>query len=247
MPQNYAPKKFGKKKRGRRKTVPAVLKRFREGATTVGSAIGTGYAIAKIAKKAWTGVQAIKKLINVERNYLEIDTNVANTAFDSNGSVVCLSLMATGDGVGARTGNSIRTQSIDFSSVITAGTTNIQNSMYRVIIFIDKENDGAAPNVNDVLIGQQPHYLYNPLTVPKRFQIIKDWLGLLQPKYSTNVDYKLLNFSTDLTGHCLYDATSSSQSSTREGAIFMLTLSDRTAGSDAPIMNYKYRLVYTDN
>lgn len=226
---------------------PKAAKTYGKGFKAFASeAVGTGYAVAKVAKKALAGVRAIRKLINVEENYLDVPSvSVSNSQFTSSGYVACLNLMATGDGIGQRTGNSIRPQHLELDVVIT-NNLNADANTVRCILFVDKQNDGTVPAVTDMLSVSHPQSFYNRITALKRFTILKDSTFVINPTYLTETLYRF-TYNESISGHMLYDNTSAAQTSTKEGALFLMLLSDGISGITSPTAYYFSRLAYTDN
>lgn len=219
---------------------------FRKNFTTAGEAISTGYAVAKLAKKAWLGVKTIKKLINVEQNYLDVTASVPNTSFTNAGYWGCLNLCATGDGIGQRTGNSIRTQHLEINVDIVGCAAATPNGI-RCIILRDCENDGALPATTDILATADTRAPYNAVIALKRFTVLYDKFMFLNPNLSTGLYSTRINYDAACVNHCLYDNTSAAQTSTKEGALFILLLSDTASGATSPTATIYSRLTYTDN
>lgn len=215
-------------------------------AKTSGAGSTTIAEIGDLASKAWSGIQYIGKLINVEANYLNTDTTLANTDFIDAGIIQCYSLMATGDGIGARTGNSIRPLNFEYHGLITTAVG--QPTTVRVIIFRQKQSDnaGTIPAVLDVLEQATIMARYNHENLD-RYTILMDTTCCLHPNLATTSALKMIEYNKPMSGHITYDATSSSQSSSKSGHVYVLHISDRPTGATAPTSYARSKLVYSDN
>lgn len=201
--------------------------------------------IGDLASKAWSGIQYVKNLINCESNYLTASGNISNTAFISSPLCVCITLCATGDGIGARTGNSIRPQHLEFrSSISSPAGVPVQ---WRFILFRDKQGElaGTLPVYTDLLVSGAIMSGYNHDNLG-RYTILMDKIGMLNPANTTNVQHTMIDYDADISGHVTYDNTSSAQSSAKTGHIYYMFLSDKGSGS-GPTADFFWKLMFTDN
>jgi len=198
--------------------------------------------IGDLASKAWQGIKYVKNLINVEQNYFIVTTGAVECA--DSGYISTHSLMATGDGTQQRTGYSIKPTYFEFSHYMLAQID--VTTVYRVILFRDKQCDGSQPNVTDVLNTASPQSHLNHENL-NRFTVLGDWLYVIAGNGSTSKQAKIISFDKKIGGHIEYDGTGATSGNMKAGQIFCLSISDKATGSTAPTMTITSKLTYTDN
>ena len=122
-----------RKRRPRRRVVPKV---------------DTMQAVTHLAKKAWSGFNYVRGLLNVEKKF--IDFSVSGTAAAA-GAVTLLTGLAAGDTNTTRDGNQIRYKYMNVKYQINTNTISTVNRLLRIVIFMDSQNQSALPAVTDVL------------------------------------------------------------------------------------------------
>jgi hypothetical protein len=195
---------------------------------------------AWLASKAWQGVKLISKLINVEEKLFDVNASggIANT-----GAIFNLSNIAQGTDYNNRDGDSLLTQRLDFSMIITNSTAlaSTGNAFIRLIIFRDNDQLGADPTVANVL---QSAVVTSPLTfyTERRFDVLDDRLYAMNNNGASALQYRL---SLNLNKHIYFQNTTGADASNFEGALFLLALSDQA--TNTPTISYYSRLAFTDN
>ncbi len=197
-----------------------------------------------LARRTWSGLNEIRKLINIEEKYS--DTSINQTP-DQNGAVTCITQLAQGTTMSTRVGNSIKVQNLEILGRIAVGSSVTTFSVVRIIVFRDMEGQGTAPVMSDVLesIGtsaapRQPLDWLNR----KRFGILYDSLVVLTPT-SGGSSVKPFAFKIALEKHVLYRGTTAAAASDGEGSIYVGTVSDET--TNTPAVGLTSRIVYTDD
>lgn len=182
-------------------------------------------------------VRLLKQLVNSEEHYIDI---ASNATYNNAGSIVYLSSVAVGDTDVTRTGNKVLFKDIVFRFNLY-GSSGSLNTTTRVILFIDKECDGATPNVTDLLMSASPLSPIN-INFSKRFVILKTWLITFSSSgkndYS-NKCYKVLNF------HGNWDGTSNVIADAKENQLFALFISDTAVNN--PGYSMYSRIKFYDN
>jgi hypothetical protein len=206
---------------------------------------------ASMAKSAWNATKYIMRLINVEEKFFDV-TAILNA--DYSGSVVNLSNIAQGTDVSQRDGDSILAQKLTFRGFVIPGATAAKNFL-RMIIFRDMQQDGVDPTPAQVLeVTGSSTAISSPISYfgaygknRHRYQILLDrtYMAALATERSQLFDEWSHTFSQG--SHILYDATAGADASNREGALFMLLISDNTGVGNTPGFNYYFRLTFTDN
>lgn len=89
-----------------------------------------------------------------------------------------LNNLAKGDDRNTRTGNRIRMVSLQIRAIIQPAPVHVEGCCVRLIVFLDKQCNGAAPTFanlfSDPTAALQYLSPFNPNTVPSRFKILKD-------------------------------------------------------------------------
>lgn len=197
------------------------------------------YSVAQMAGKALKGVRAIRKLINVEKKFL--DTTQSATTVGTAATIAPLTYIAEGDDYNSRDGHSILTQGMLFRMRMTANATSVVNFL-RVMVFIDKEMNGVAPVVADIL--EAPTDYLSPLQHDsgRRFSILYDRIHAL--------DYNghgtaAVNKWFRINHHVKYTGTTAAAASSKEGQVYLLLLSDNNTNQVG--ISWYNRLRFTDN
>ncbi len=195
-----------------------------------------------LAKRTATGLNEIRKLINIEEKNLE--TLVSSAAFDTNGTVYSISTVAQGTDYTQRVGDSIRMQHIQVRWRVFKNAAATQ-SMCRVILFRDLDGYGTAPVTGDVM--QFAGVATAPLSPPdwlnrKRFAIIRDELVTLNNTGESSVCGM---WQVPHNGHILYLGTTAAASSNGKGSVYMLVISDES--TNTPTIAFSSRIAFTDD
>lgn len=188
--------------------------------------------VANVAAAAWSGVKAIRALINVES--FQLDTSYGITTVANVAQITPLNNMAQGDGQSQRTGNSILMKKLHRTEYCTSSAANV---IIREILFYDKQQvSDTAPVVTDLLESSTPLALYNKLS-KSRFQILEDKLYTLNSVSKTN---RIIRNTKMLNKHAIYNGAASTD--IQKMGIYKLVIADGVVGFGGA-----YRLFYIDN
>lgn len=190
-----------------------------------------------------------------EKKFLDTDTSAAIKQFESTGSVQAdFVVMANGTANGSRVGSQITVTNINAHLDVVTGTNGsnpgIAHTPVRIILGIDKQANGAAPAVLDVLQTASPYSFRNMYTL-NRFIILKDKLFDMNP---------ILYVSTPNVGECgrifkfswkgqlpvLYSGATASITEIKSNNIFLLVISDRDGYNTDDGVQGTIRIKYTD-
>ncbi len=206
-----------------------------------------------VAMKAWQTAKWIRGLVNVEQKFH--DSKVTFSNIDNAGVVLNLSNIAQGDDVTERTGDSILLRKLEFRLLAVPGSASTRNLM-RIILFRDMQQDGTDPTVGQVLEDSGTVYsVISPLAYfyadgngrVERFKILHDEVMELNTvKYPLREMAYEKHFNSGSI-HIWYDATASADASNREGALYVLLLSDISGANNGPSGSYYSRITFTDN
>lgn len=130
------------------------------------------YSVKDLATKAWSGVKAIRRLINVETK--TISTSISETP-GTTATFVCLNICSQGNDDINRTGDSVLAKSMEFNAYCLQSDANTAYDLTRVIVFYDRENRGAFPAATDLLTASSLTSLSN-VNNESRFVILSDRL-----------------------------------------------------------------------
>lgn len=196
-----------------------------------------GNNVGDVARAAYNGVVAIKKLINVEHH--KHDTNVTGSQISNTGAIFSLTDVAQGDGQGERSGDSILCQSMFSRTTVTISPSAVTTCL-RYIIFQDKQQiSDSEPAVTDVLQTASCLSPLNEITVG-RFKILHDTLYTVQ---DNGVAIRFTKMFKELNTHVRFNGSAGSDH--QKNTIYLLALSDQA--TNKPILASHIRLNYTDN
>ncbi len=188
-----------------------------------------------------------------------LDTSKAFTAFTLAGVVFDDSLnhVAQGNTESQRVGRKVVARHLSFRGIVQSGiatTTTTTDNMYRIIVYCDKQANGAAAAVTDILETGALLSHYN-LANQNRFKILYDQtrnvpinaLGQTAAgTFSTvSTDFKWeINLKMNIPIEFDNTATDGSIATIRSNNIGIIGLSITDAG--APLLTYISRLRYSD-
>lgn len=206
----------------------------------VGKYFGDAWSLAK---RTATGLNEIRKLINVEEKVIQTDN--ASATFNTTGTVYSLSTVVQGTDYDERVGNSIKLQEIEVNARVFMNTTS-GNTVYRVILFRDLDGYGTAPISADLLengvASTTAPLAFKNFNKRKRFSILFDERGTLSPQGERGV-YISIRMSHD--GHILYLGSTAAAGSNGKGSLYLLAISDET--TNLPSIAFQSRVTFTDD
>lgn len=191
-----------------------------------------------MAKRTAYGLNEIRKLINIETKVLETNSS-ANV--DSSGTVATISTIAQGLDYTNRVGDSIKMQRIEVRArtVIGAGT----KTFIRVMLVRDLDGYGTAPTVANILQSADVLAPENYLN-KDRFSILYDEFEALN---SVSVTNSVTTFAMPHEGHIKYLGTTAAAASNGKGSLYLLLISNESAGANTPTVTYYTRIYFTDD
>lgn len=196
------------------------------------------YSVQQLALKAFKGVKKIKKLINVEKKFVDsADTN----PISSTGSIglPIAGYIAQGDGIGQRDGNSVLGQSLYIQHQFKMHASAV-DTIVRCIIFVDKQLVAdTAPTSTPLLDSDDVEALYNYVNRP-RFQILSDRRFVLNDAKSTSL---FVNYTIPYNKHITWNGTAATDY--QKGQVWMLLIS--TEATNTVTNDTRTRFTYTDN
>lgn len=202
-----------------------------------------------VAKNGKIDADALnKKLISLQKQIKTVSgvdevrfksTSGAST-LSSTGVIVLLNGMSEGDSEGTREGVSITLKSYtEHLQFITADATNV---MRRILVW-DKQTNGAAPALSDILEDSTTLPLLSPKKWEnrKRFQFLKDDIlnvSTYTPQLLSKLYLKLKGKKTN------YLSNVNTSAGITSGGLYLVMFSDSGAATH-PAYNYFVRMTYT--
>lgn len=199
--------------------------------------ISTADAAWTLARKAYSGYKAIKKVLNTEEKVYDIQQSV--TAADV-GTVFNLFQPAQGDAFNQRDGDSVRPLSLDFKWFAYNNVANTANNDYvRIIIFRAVGERASAPAVTDVLevakVDSPQKY-----STRDRYNILYDFTTPISPGL-WGQSSRSGSMSIPLSGHTLFTA---GQITIETGGLYQLVIGAQA--TNQPLVDYYTRVWFTD-
>jgi len=193
------------------------------------------------------GLNEIRKLINVEEKVKNVTVTSVTTS--SSGTIDLLTAIGQGTDINQRVGDSIRCQKLTYSLLCTRNGTD---GCVRAIIFRDTENQGSTPSATDLLeavsgtlsiVTPYTWFNHNSNAQKNRFVILLD--DVLTVSSSEPNAVISVKFSQNEMKHTRFRGTTDAASSSAEGALFLLIITDQAANQ--PKVTWYSRLTYTDD
>ena len=201
-------------------------------------------SIGDAAETAYGAYSAVGALIgmNSEVKYVDVLSAVAVRTYG--GTVTPLSLLAEGDTVNNRAGESVRAHGLEIRGQISANNTALTNTA-RVIVVQDAACLGATPAASDILEitgAGAPLSPWNHLGA-RRFNILWD----SGPMYvNTNGDFiKTYEAVIPLRDHIGYNGAAGAIANQHVGGLFLLEMGDVV--TNGPSMSFYSRFHFVDN
>lgn len=225
MPRRYRKRSFRRRKTGRRNRKAAAPWYARK-------------STWQMAKTAMNGIWYLKGLVNSE--VFKKDTGI-NINCTSGGSVTHISDVAQGDGLSARTGNSIFVRNVNLMSVLNRSTSGDQVQQIRISLVMDTQQlSDVFPTYSDIYAQTTPYSHLNPNTVG-RYQVLWSRVYTLDTVKSLSTN---LVMNVPLRHHVRYNGVNSGD--IQKGGLYLCVVSTQ-ATANFPQLLGELRLSYHDN
>lgn len=216
-------------------------RRWKKKGSTWGKRIRRGFRAVGVVAKLARDVNYLRSVVNVEKKYIDVSatpTSSTTVAF------VLLNGLVTGSTATSRLGQSIKMISVYpnlFWSINAAAAT----TYVRVIIFIDKQANGAAPAGNDLLVTSTS--VLSPLAIAnsRRFKVLMDIRKTLSLNGNEIVRYKRFR---KLQTHVEFNTGNAGTiADIQTNSLYLMHMSDQPAGMNVPTFSYNVRTRFIDN
>ena len=193
---------------------------------------------ANLAYKAWTQVQSLKRLVNVEKHEY-INSSSSNVA-TSTALVLQCSNIAIGDTTNTRTGNSIKPLSLQLKYQCYGIPAQTLIEVIRIIVCIEKQQIPETTSY-PAFYTPAPWDFLNLLTYDKgRFSIIYDKTFNNNPLSNLYHDEDV---TISLSGHITYNGSASTD--IEKNGIHVFAIGNQS--SNPSLLNVQTLLKFTDN
>lgn len=174
------------------------------------------------------------------------DRTISNN-FGSDAACSVLTNISQGDTSSTRTGLKVYAKNLLINGSIGWSSTATQESMMRVIIFIDKNPNGAVPAITNVLESGAINSLYNNIYEGKRFVVLKDVRFSNTDAHTSIPKETAFSWKIPINRSLTYLSGSNDSASLGSNNLFAVMVSDvTTASGDTAAVNYTTRVYYTD-
>lgn len=228
--------------RGRASRGRGARRSRRQGGDSVGKYFGDAWSLAK---RTAVGLNEIRKLINVEHKYIDVN---ATSPSGRSGTVTLLTPIQQGDNINEREGDSIKIQSLEICGAVYRATAASFSETVRVLVVRDLQNAGAAPTASDVLetLGTvysafQPLDFISGNDLNKRFTVVMDEMVCLDTYHLVTP----ISFKTTHDCHVYFRSNGSTVASSGNGTYFLIVVS--TSNTDPATFDFNSRIRFTDN
>lgn len=154
-----------------------------------------------------------------------------------------------GDSVSTRSGQSIDVQSmlLRYYVSVPVGTTIIQMSCVRVMVFQWKDMNGLLPTLAELF--EDSEFYLSPLNTKngKQYKVLYDRLVILD-YYNRNHAEKIFITGNRMVnnGKINYQGTTNATVSAGKNAIFFLILSNRSLANEPPVCEANWKISFLD-
>lgn len=164
--------------------------------------------------------------------------------FTTPGATFLLNGLTTGALATNRIGRKVTLKSLYIRATVQLATTSVRGANIRMVVFYDKQANGTAPAVTDVL-ADDSFYSPNNLSNRDRFVVLCDHvfepIGTANDYQKSAVVFKKLNLETMFnagTAGTIADITS--------GSLYIMFAQSGTIGTGNPTASWYSRVRYTD-
>ncbi len=193
-----------------------------------------------LGAKALAVAYGLKKLINVEKK--TCDSQVSGTQGNT-GAIQNVTACAQGDDYNNRQGRSVRAVSLEWQGNISQHAS-ATSSQYRIVVFIDKNNQGVIPSATDLMTTD----VFSSLRDGRpdnlsRYRILSDEMYVLDhDAMGTTLQ---VNGFRRLNHHVKFSGTDAADASAGQGSVWVYTVSNEATNVISHLLNFRFR--YIDN
>lgn len=179
---------------------------------------------------------------SIKPEFKSVDTDLAGAGNTTPTAIYLLNGLVPGTGSAQRIGRQVIIKSLELRFSFSGGAAD---SFWRYIVVLDKQANGAAPAITDLLVANA---LYSPknLTYVRRFTILLDEIGSVETQATsesmkTFEKYKRINYVTEFNAGATGTVTDIAT-----GSLYMFVFGSNAAGGNAFAISGSARLRFTD-
>lgn len=193
--------------------------------------------IATKVVKTEVKLRKVSRVLKSEKRYKDV---LIAASCDSTGAVALVNGMNTGDTDGYRLGTDFLMSSMKVKGHFYPANSTSGNA--RIMLVYDKQCNGAALTISQVLVSVDPESLTNAAN-KKRFKILFDKSYAIPGNNSTPKRFDFSLSLRNLETHC-NTGNAGTIADINTGSLYWIYLSDVTAGVTAPTVDLHSRLFY---
>lgn len=183
-----------------------------------------------------------------ETGFVDSDLNVYE--LDTTGTIILLNIVVQGVGTSQRIGKRITLKSIQFHGDLQNNSASTVNGVAILLVY-DKRPDGNLPSITDIL-NTANSTSFNNDSNSGRFRVMKrvdaQLHGGVGAATLTSNSSMSADWFVDLKGlpQVFKSAGTGAIGDIEEGALYLLGVGDRTAGTTAAVASIRSRMRYMD-
>lgn len=200
--------------------------------------------VAFTANKALKLASSIARDLNVEKKYADTAGPLTMTG---TANVTALNAIAQGDGGQQRDGDQAKLTSVQGKIWCRSGTSG-QKSVWRVLLVHDKQSDGTAPTLAEILARTSGvEHLTSPYNMDnsRRFKILMDKAFELNAP-GVDGDSKFFRYYKKLNLHTRFNNAAGATSSIASNGLFIV-LQAYDGGANTNYVQWDHRVRFVDN
>lgn len=168
---------------------------------------------------------------------------------NSTPSITLLNAMASGAAVNEHVGREVLLKSIQANLVATATATTGLSQVARIMLVYDRQSNGAAPTITDILTNSNVHAVRN-LNNRHRFKIFWDQMVVLPNRVTATESGQLelvLRYYRKLRHPQTFNSTATAvQGAITTGSLFLVCLGELASGATDGTMTGEIRIRFWD-
>lgn len=199
-------------------------------------------------RAAWrTKLPQYSRKITLGRSYEKkaIDTTI-NSAINTTGVITLINGCARGDALNERIGRATHMQSVYVRGLVDANATTGIAQIARVLIVYDRQANGVAPAITDILTHVHPYGHVN-LSNSLRFSVIADQDYEIYDRTNGGDVDRSINIYRKLDLPVHYNSgDAGTVADITTGALYLIGLTNAAIGDTDSTMQVQARVRYTD-
>lgn len=192
-------------------------------------------------KKETATKEYVKKVIDNRMEDKQLGTNLINQLSDNVAQFFLLNGISQGGDQGQRVGDRIRMKHLDLRYSATQAGTGTGSQCIRVIIFVDRQPNGAAPSATQLFLDTTAGEEYvSPFNIngSKRYKILYDKFHDIQRVGGATDTRSVVSKNKQkikINMPVVYNGTTSGIASINTNALYCAIVGDQASGANASV------------